>query len=264
MTMQAIELHESDQVTYGDDPQAVKRYRVEGTTDRDTALSILLAASPETATFWGIDLCRQRATIQPAGSDWWDASLTYGKRKKKEAGDWTLSWDTTGGTEKILQSLATTAYDISGTAPETYGAIGVHNGTVEGVDIVVPKFGFSINYTFDAKFLNPAMLLVHYNLTGRTNSAAFWGFAAGEVLFLGATGSTGSNDLADLSFKFAASPNTNVATAGITISKGGWQYVTFLYRDQPDTGGAAMIQRPIAAYCHTVYQSGNFGLLGIG
>jgi len=61
-------------------------------------------------------------------------------------------------------------------------------------------------------------------LTGRVNQAAFKGFAAGEVLFLGASGSKRGDGDWEITFNYAASPNvTNLPVGSITVAskKGG-------------------------------------------
>ncbi|MFN8730574.1 MAG: hypothetical protein ACK5Z4_12025, partial [Planctomyces sp.] len=107
-----------------------------------------------------------------------------------------------------------------------------------------------------------------FSCTGKTNAGSFRGFAAGEVLFLGATGSKrgdGPDDNWEITFRFAASPNqTGLSVGSITgISKKGWEYLWVRYADAEDSGSGAIIKKPIAAYVERVYDQANFGALGI-
>ncbi|MEO0513610.1 MAG: hypothetical protein AAF108_12090 [Planctomycetota bacterium] len=107
-----------------------------------------------------------------------------------------------------------------------------------------------------------------FSLTGKVNSGGFRGFAAGEVLFLGATGArrgTGPDDDWEITFRFAASPNvTGLSVGSINgIAKKGWEYLWVRYADQEDTSANTIVKRPVAAYVERVYDQGNFGGLGI-
>ncbi|HYD00135.1 MAG TPA: hypothetical protein VEB22_02830, partial [Phycisphaerales bacterium] len=105
-----------------------------------------------------------------------------------------------------------------------------------------------------------------FALTGRTNSGGFRGFAAGEVLFLGASGSKrGDTGDWEITFRFAASPNaTGLSVGTITgVAKKGWEYLWVRYADVQDATTKAIVKRPAAVYIERVYEAGNFGALGI-
>lgn len=103
-----------------------------------------------------------------------------------------------------------------------------------------------------------------FYLTGRVNHAPFKGFAAGEVLFLGASGSQRGQEDWEVTFSFAASPNvTGLAVGQITgIAKKGWEYLWVRYEDAVDAH--TLVKQPAAAYVEQVYPYGDFALLGIG
>jgi len=105
-----------------------------------------------------------------------------------------------------------------------------------------------------------------FQLTGRVNTGAFKGFNAGEVLFLGASGSRRGYGDWEITFRFAASPNvTNLTIGDITgINKKGWEYLWVRYADSEDTAAKALVKKPIAVYIERVYDDGNLSLLGIG
>ncbi|MBN4052529.1 hypothetical protein JYT82_00275 [bacterium AH-315-K20] len=104
-----------------------------------------------------------------------------------------------------------------------------------------------------------------FALTGKVNNGVFRGFAAGECLFLGASGSKRSDSDWEISFRFAASPNaTNLTVGDITgIAKKGWEYLWVRYADAVDDTAKALVKKPSAAHVEQVYDSGNFAALGI-
>jgi len=57
------------------------------------------------------------------------------------------------------------------------------------VDITVPVYSFSETHYNSLAFVTESYKQTLFGLTGKVNNAAFKGFAAGEVLFLGASGS---------------------------------------------------------------------------
>jgi hypothetical protein len=140
----------------------------------------------------------------------------------------------------------------------------VTTDSVEGADVTIPVYNFTETHMFFDAVVDQAYKLTLFNLTGRTNNAAFKGFAAGEVLFLGASGSKRGSNLWEITFRFAASPNVSGLTVGsITgIAKSGWDYLWVRYADAEDQ--KVLVKQPIAVYVERVYESGNFAGLGIG
>ena len=254
---------ESRKTTQGDDPTIELRFWISGTSDDLTARACLAAVAP--AIYLG--LVRKEYTVDPISSDLWDGTVSYGRRKKPETGESSYQFDTGGGSQKITQSLGTTRYAKAGeTAPDFKGAIGVTKDNVEGVDIQVPEFHFGETHYLPVAAVDAAYKLLLYTITGCTNNAPWRGYAAGEVLFLGASGSQRSEDDWEISYKFAASPNITGLTIGeITdIAKGGWQYLWTRYEDAEDTAAKCLVKKPKAVYVETVYRSADFSLLGIG
>jgi hypothetical protein len=173
-----------------------------------------------------------------------------------ETGSSSFSFDTSGGTQHITQSILTTnRYAPAGaTAPDFQGAIGVTVDSVEGVDITVPIYAFTETHYLSSSVVTNAYKGTLFNLTGRVNNAAFKGLAEGECLFLGATGSLRSvTDDWEITYRFAASPNATGLTVGsITgINKKGWEYLWVRYQDVEDSN--VLVKQPIAAYVEQVY-----------
>jgi len=262
------EKFESRRSTTGDNPSAELVYTVRGTTDDIEARTATEAESP--ATYDGLP--RQSVSVEPVGEDHWDATVRYALTQSTppQTGDSAFSFDTGGGTQHITQSKATVGtYAASGTtAPDFQGAIGVTHDSVNGVDVTVPVYQFSETHYLPDSQVDSAYKGTLFALTGKVNAGSFRGFAAGELLFLGASGSrrgTGADDDWEITFRFAASPNVSGLSVGPIngIAKQGWEYLWVRYADAEDTGAGAIVKRPVAAYVERVYESGNFGGLGI-
>ena len=269
MPITVTEKFESRRSTTGDNPSAELGYTVRGTEDDLAARTAVEAASPATYD----NLPRQAVAVEPVGPDHWDATVRYAPNQQSsppQTGESAFNFDTGGGTQHITQSRQTVGtYAASGTtAPNFQGAIGVTQDSVNGVDITVPVYQFSETHYLPATQVTDQYKGTLFSLTGKVNSGSFRGFAAGELLFLGATGSRRGTDPQDdweITFRFAASPNvTGLSVGPISgINKKGWEYFWVRYADAEDTGSGAIVKRPIAAYVERVYDSGNFGGLGI-
>ena len=249
------------------------RLKVEGTDDDAAARWAVLAGTP---VVWD-GRFRGLPTIEPDGGlDTWDATVPYAIKKSPEIGDFTLSWQTGGGTQRITQAILTVAkYAPPGkAAPENFGAIGARpDGTVEGVDVLVPDFRWTEKYTVNPGMLTWAYAVTCAYLTRCVNVGGFRGFAAGEVQFRGSTaevrlsGTVQEPDLrADISYEFAAQPNVVDQQIGqITgITAKGFEYVDVRYEQVDDAAANKTTPKPIAVYVHQVYPYANFGSLGIG
>ena len=268
MAVTVTEKFESRTVTTGTSPAAELRFDIRGTNDDAEARSALTAASPTQFDLYGSGLLflpRDVLTVQPVGFELWEGIVRYGPIP--QTNESVFSFDTGGGAQHITQSLQTVgAYAPSGeTAPDFKGAIGVTADSVEGVDITVPVHHFSETHYLAADVVTETYRGVLFSLTGRINNSAFKGFAAGECLFLGATGSM--RDLGDweINFRFAASPNATGLTIGsITgIDKKGWEYLWVRYADVEDSTAHALVKRPVAVYVERVYEYGNFAAMGV-
>ena len=264
MAITVTEKFGSRETNEGESPSIDLLYTIKGSDDDIEVKANLLAASP--VLYDG--LVRQTAHIDQIGPLLWDGSVRYGERKRPETGDSSFSFDTGGGTQHITQSLETLgSYAPPGkTPPDFQGAIGATGESVEGVDVTVPVYNFSETHYVAAESVTGAYKATLFALTGRVNVAPFRGFAAGEVLFLGASGSKRGEEDWEITFRFAASPNATGITVGeITgISKRGWDYLWVRYQDAEDSTAKALVKRPVAAYVERVYYDGDFSGLGIG
>ncbi len=275
MPVSLTEKNDSRKVTTapnGDAQSAEFVYTLTGVADENSAR---ILATNSTASTYG-DLIRKSISLEPVHVDTanldaciWEVTVQYGEKDEPESGDPSVfSFDTGGGTQHITQSLSTIGkYAASGTAPDFKGAVGVTHDNVEGVDITVPVYSFSETHYLTAAQVTAAYKGTLFNLTGKVNNAGFRGLAAGECLFLGASGSQrGPGEDWEITFKFAGSPNRTGITVGpITgIAKKGWEYLWVRYADTEDTASNTLVKQPVAAYVEKVYEDGSFSSLGIG
>jgi hypothetical protein len=257
----------------GSDDEIELVFVVDGTDDDGAARAALAAQSPTT---YGT-LVRQTPTIERVGPNLWEGKAKYIKPEFSlpQTGDSSFSFDTTGGSQHITQSRQTIQkYAPSGqTAPDFGGAIGVTHDNVEGVDIQVPVFSFSVTKYIPNAQMTGTYIGHLYANTGRVNDASFTvnvdgvtlTFASGECLFLSATGGKRGEDDWELTFRFAGSPNASNLTVGtITgINKKGWEYMWVRYGDTEVTAAKAVVKKPIAVYIEKVYETGSFGNLNL-
>ncbi|HZT82275.1 MAG TPA: hypothetical protein VFA26_18755 [Gemmataceae bacterium] len=258
-----IEKYDSRESTVGvENPSVDLLYVVDGTEDDAAVRALVEATIP--AIYAG--LVFQSYRIAHQGSGLWEVSVRYGKLEPKEPGESSFSFDTGGGTTHITQSLATVnSYAPAGeTPPDFKGAIGVNNDSVEGTDITIPVYNFKETHYIPVALVTPAYKATLFYFTGKVNAFPFKGFAPGEVLFQGASGSQRGQEDWEITFSFAASPNVTGLTVGdITgIDKKGWEYLWVRYQDAEDAD--VLVKQPAAVYVEQVYPYGDFSLLGIG
>ncbi len=258
MTAYIAERYDSRPSSDGDDPRLDLTFVVRGTDDEATVRSLVRLNAP--ATYDDLDLVT--VTTEPQGGDLWYATAKYELRDF--AGDY--EFDTSGGTQRLATSLATLQrVALPGyAAPNYQGAINVTEDRVEGVDVTVPVFNFSETKYLANGIVTPAFKYNIFQLTGRVNGAAFKGYAKGELLFLGASGSKRGKERWGITYKFAASPNVvamPVGNGGLVVSKEGWEHLWVRFED--DIHSNRLIKIPVAYYVERVYPYGDLSGLGI-
>ena len=256
-----IERFDSKEATESkDSPTHDLVYMIMNTEQYSVAKNLMASAVPDKVG----DLFLDDYHIVHLGNGVWEGTAHYVKWKSESQ----YSFDTGGGTQHVTQSIANVGkYAATGfTAPDFMGAIGVTDDRVEGTDITVPVFNFTETHYIEKALVTGAYKLALFSLTGKVNGSGFKGFAKGEVLFLGASGSKRGLDDWEITFRFAASPNVaGLSLGSITgISKEGWQYLWVRFIDDEDPTAKALIKRPVSAYVEQVYSYGDFSNLGIG
>lgn len=230
-----------------------------------------------------VELMVESYSISYLGDDVWQVTINYEKEgaddeSQTEPLKRARSFDTAGGTQHITQAINETAYgpgEGGSGAPTFNKAIGVDGDSVAGVDIVVPQLTWSEQYDVPSTYVTDAYIKGLATVTGSVNDATFRTFAAGEVLFLGASGSQEWDDTRgdgpwSLSYKFAASPNAGsgktipaITIGSISgIQKKGHEYLWVRY--EPGVESDTLIKVPRGVYVNEVYRSASFSALGIG
>lgn len=232
-------------------------------------------------------LTAESYSISYLGDDAWQVVVNYEKEgandeEKPEPLKRSRSFDTSGGTQHITQALPVGSGQsldfetrFPSNATNQSGAIGVDGDSVAGVDIVVPALQWTETYDVPSAFVTSEYIKGVAALTGTVNDDTFRTFAAGEVLFLGCSGTHEWDEERgdgpwNLSYKFVASPNVGngetlspLTIGNITgISKKGHDYLWVRY--EPSVSSNALIKLPKAVYVDKVYRDGDFSGLGIG
>lgn len=192
-----------------------------------------------------------------------------------ESNGYILNFDTSGQTMHITTAIDTESY-INASAGEggedseppekidVKKTIGWDGKKVAGVDIVVGVHNFSEDHTVAATKVTTAYRKKLSAITGCVNSDSFRGFAAGEVMFLGATGRRISSTHFSITYKFAVSPNSvNLEYGDIKVNeKKGWEYADVMYAD--DEAGDRIVRAPMQVNIHKVYEEADFSDLDLG
>lgn len=233
-------------------------YLETGGPDGDPMIPVVLNGAGAAELTW--TLLREKPVPR------WKIEVSY-KDGKPPVGEFRMSWDTTGATVRVLQSKSTrNVYTAAGfTAPDFQGAIGIRDGEPEGCDVVVSALKLTVDATIHASFIDMDYLRTLSEITGRVNSTSIWNFAAGELLFLGSSGSIqlpldydaewrSENNL-QIQFTFLASKNaTGLAVGPITgITKQGHDYLWLLQLPAKSANRKALVAK--AAYVEQVYHS---------
>ena len=186
-----------------------------------------------------------------------------------------FSFTTGGGTSKRYLSVETRSKTgrNGAVAPDHKRAINVTKSGVDGVDVVEPNFEWSVTRVFASITLKYLRTLTE--LTGSVNDAVFYGFQAGELLFLGADGQYRGPDGESnaerwvITFKFSASFNNDdfeftddIPGAGQPdLTKKGHDYAWAMMAESEN--GGRIVQQAVAGYIEQVYEEKNFRRLGI-
>ncbi len=250
-------------------------YLVFEAEDEDAALS---AARSRAAlhTVKGMSL-ESVEVVERVNEDTWKVKATYAEDEGVGPDDdggvedetSSFAFDTGGGTMHRNQSIQTRA-KYPNDAPDYGGAIEVDNeGNVNGVDVTMPVLNFTETHTMAGSRVTTSYKKTVAALTGTVNASSFRGFASGEVLFLGASGTKRSkkaNAPWEITFRFAVSPNESSVKVGDlkVASKFGWDYLWVKNADKVAENRKNVVKKPVAAYVEQVYPAGDFGKLGLG
>jgi hypothetical protein len=170
-------------------------------------------------------LYRQDIQVEPDGHRLFRVVVPYAKNKK-EQGNFSFDFDTSGGSIHIKASKSTVS---------RYPAAGAKDHKQL---IVVPATKINCHFThpLGVVTLNHAFYLAE--ITGKVNNDNIFGRQPGEILFLGGSGGDGTDAPAQVKYSFAYEKNlSDLIFGAITgVAKDGWDYIWLEYEDD-DAGG---------------------------
>jgi hypothetical protein len=248
-------------------------YQLTGSDDDIELRNALLANAPISydampRTDWGFD--------EQAGPGIWFAWVQYsinpGTVNKREPGEESLQFDTTGGTMTVTQAIRHVAsYTLYSRATDHNGAINVKkDGTVNGVEIGMGNFRWT-----ETRIVPAAQFTAEYRravggIAWHVNAGSFRGHIPGEVLFKGMTATQritaeGPQDV-ECQFSFEYQPSKyNFRIGLITVpEKIGWQYLWVEYEESWDALAGRKTSKPSQVNIDEVYWTADFAVLGIG
>ncbi len=189
----------------------------------------------------GATLYRQDYQMDPQGFDVWHVTVPYGPRQREE-GTASFTFDTGGATVTVKHGRAHVA-DYSTTTSNVNEFGGLINATpdgVEGTEIVIPALRLTWTFSHPRGDITVARVKALAAATGTTNSGSFRGFAAGELLFVGASGNEGTDCPAGIAYNCIAMAHLTGASIGPIsgIDKNAHDYLWVSY-DAVTVGGVA-------------------------
>lgn len=269
-TLVTDELKKNQKYTSGD-----IEYIVRGADDEEAAIDAVRGAVAK--KHLGMRLTSISVSERLDENSWriratYDATTGTSNDDGTSRPDYTTEFDFSSTTRHITHSIKTVnSYSKTSQPAIDFGnAINVKkNGAVneaEGIDIFSPQFQFSETHYFYNRELTTKYKKTLAQMAQKVNNDTFRGYDAGEVLFLGVSGSRAGQDQDDLwalTFKFIVSPNESGIEIGDIkdISKNGWDYA---WQYDQDVADVTLKKEPEYAYVEQVYHYDDFKKLGIG
>lgn len=207
-----------------------------GTNDQAAAYAIAINLSAPFAEAAGQVLYRQDVKLTHEGHDLWYVEVPYARRSQENA-SYRLSSATSGRSQRVFQSKATTKYGPAN-PPDHKGAIDVHNDEVRGAEIIIPSTRFTYEVTWPQGVVSEQFMIAVGAQVGKKNLNPWHGMKAGEALFSGHNVEQGTGQKTVMRYEIDYSPNLENATiAGIAnVNKDGWDLAWEVRVDKDDQG----------------------------
>jgi hypothetical protein len=254
-------------------PTEVREYVADGETDPDVVRAYALTLTPSMiSTVQGL-LYRQDVSVSEDGYSVFSVTVPYSPRKR-EVGQMSIDFDTMGATQHIDNSGpfggTIAAYDDAGPIAnpgDLYGnTIGFQSDEkVDGCDRVMPSLKFSIRFRHPLGVISIPQMKQIARATGTVNLTTFLTFDPGEVLFLGASGSEGTDTETEITYHFDASENVSNLDVGdiVVVTKNGHDFAWVRYVKQAVAGKPSV--KPDRVLVERIYKRKNLAaILGFG
>jgi len=275
MPVTVKELRRSQAHVSGTTPTARREYMAWGSDDGDAIENAVVAVAPIDVN----GLLLETVNCEPTDEDEsvWNVSIDYKRAASTnvpaETGGEEISFELGSQSVTVTQNPitnGTSGFAEQGQkAADFKGAIGYDGEKFLGVERMIETFSFSITqYVKKSDVEKAAYIKKLRDAAFTTNDQPFRGFAAGEVLFIGASGSKRSSTDYAITFKFLVGKNVAQFQVGnITVpSKGAWDYLWVYYQDIEDlvSNPKTIKKVPVWAYVEKLYVATNFpGQIGV-
>jgi hypothetical protein len=210
--------------------------------------------------------------LNQVGDYEWEATVKY-TLPELEGGSSSyveLGFAMDGGSQTITKSILVrsshSATSITDPIPDLKGAIGYTKNGIQGTERLTRGLTFTITAYFAPVIWTSTYIKTLYNISKCYNDDVFFTFAAGEVLFINASGQGSYYKVVPVTFNFVASPNiSGAADPGFpALTMLGHDVVDYLYYEGTDGTSDDLIMVPSYRYVHQIYEPADFTLLGIG
>lgn len=280
MQLTCNECYDSPSGEYGGSPSDEKHLRVRGTWLKSQAYAMAMAWINTNAPVVRNRLYPQAVTVTPiAGTAAWDIKVRYGPKAPASQRPPQYKFSTTGGTEKITQSLETVYSGIcpqfgsaDTTAPQFGGGIGYNDGAFDGAEVKRPRFSWSETHVLPFNFVTRDYVQLLLEFTGSVSNTPFGGFSANTVIFNGISDGGTIDDTDEngdvvqywqLTYSFEAMPNAQGVSIGGSepFAKNAWDYLWVLRYKKEDSTTQKTVWFPAAVYVERVYEYADFNAL---
>lgn len=174
----------------------------------------------------------------------------------------------TGNSQQMYVANSSRVYPSSA-APDFGDAINVQHDSDGKINVM----GLNVEETvgsFSVTVMRPSVTVSYLRTVcrtvGRVNSGSIWGFEAGELRFMGASGSQNSPDGPwTVTYNFAVSENqTNLTIGGISgITKKGWEYLWPYFEYSKDETAKIIVKKPKHIFVQEIFKTADFSQLKI-
>jgi hypothetical protein len=233
-------------------------YMAWGSDDSDEIEDAIAAFAPSEYGGLFITGYTQRPRDNNAGV--FDAVVTYGPAPTDDAPEFSFELAmTTSHITVPLERIST-----YGTVDNLPGIGFDADKGYEGTDIQVPVFTWRETIVRSDALINNAYFgQLMQCAANPVNIVGYRGFAPGEVLYMGASGSKKVIGKMSISHSFGASPNRTGLSVGMIggITKSGWDYMWATYEKNTDPDSHAIVETPRGVYVDRVYGRSNFSSL---